>query len=168
MRWAMWIAVGALWAQQGIQEKARPAPPSFRTEMKNVPELRLPGFERSVEAGLQPMKVGEHRALPADALKKGKWSAGAGGAKLWRLAIVSPGAEAMRVHFKSFQVGMGSVWVHNGKEIGGPYTGGGNFGAGDFWSHTIPGERIVIEFAGEPRSGELPFAVPEISHLWVR
>jgi hypothetical protein len=167
MRFAWLLAAAPLVAQQGLPEKAKPAPPSFKSDMKNVPEVRLPAYQRSPESGLQPMKIGEHRALPADALKKGKWSTTPGGSKIWRLAVISPGAQAMRVHFRSFQVGIGRVWVHNGKDVGGPYTGGGTFGEGDFWSHTIAGERIVIEFAGEPRSGEVPFTMPEISHLWV-
>ncbi len=167
MRYAWLLAAGSLFAQQGLPEKAKPLPPSFKTDLRNVPEVKLPAFQRNPEAGLQPMKVGEHRALPADALKKGKWSRAADGSKIWRLAVVSPGAQSIRVHFQQFRVGIGRVWVHNGKHVGGPYTGGGTFGEGDFWSHTIAGERIVIEFAGDLRSGELPFTVTEISHLWV-
>lgn len=44
----------------------------------------------------------------------------------------SPGAAALRVHFKGFRAGEGRVWVHNGKDFTGPFTGTGLFGDADF------------------------------------
>ena len=110
----------------------------------------------------RPNKIGEHRTLSAAQLAKGKWSKKP---RVWRLAIKSTGAAAMRIHFREFHAGTGKVWVHNGKERFGPYSGDGLYGDGDFWSHVIPGDRLIIEYAGESKT--IPFAAREVSHLTV-
>ena len=152
-------------------EDAGPPPPSLRRAMGNAPEVALQPAPPSkpvaeTKPGPRPTKIGEHRLLASAQLAKGKWAKGT--PPVWRLTLKSQGAVAMRLHFHDFQVGKGQAWVHNGKDWFGPYTGGGLYGDGDFWSHVVPGERLTIEFAGDAKPAKsLPFKVREVSHLTV-
>ncbi len=80
------------------------------------------------------------------------------GRPVWRLAIQSPGAAAVRLHIIGFQEGNGVL--HVGERS---YTGGG-----EFWSDVILSDTAVVEFrpAGDRRG--LPFGIDILSHLKVR
>lgn len=114
--------------------------------------------------------VGVHRTTPD--LSLGEWNDDGQGGRIWRLAIGSEGAAALRVHFTSFSVGQGSVWVYaaEGEEqTVEPFQERGPFDSGDFWSSAVFGEEAIIEYrsaAAEEGNDDLPFAIPEIAHLW--
>ncbi|MCC6539350.1 MAG: hypothetical protein IT162_17495 [Bryobacterales bacterium] len=139
-------------------------------ELKLLPNAAAPPVAATPDRP-RPTRVGEHRRVDAAQWKKkGAWFKTKAGVSVWRLAVRSPGAAALRVHFKEFRVGEGRVWVHNGKEFTGPFTGPGLYGDGDFWAAVIPGERVVVEYqppAGTKASGAPPIGAPEISHLTV-
>ena len=145
-------------------------PPSLQRSLGTPPEVTLvpakPAAPAPEKEGPRPTKIGEHRLLDATQWAKGKWvKKSKDTPAVWRLAIKSPGAKAMRVHFRDFHAGTGGkAWIHNGKEWHGPYTGGGLYGDGDFWSHVVPGDRLIVEFTS-PAKGPPPFAVREVSHL---
>ena len=89
------------------------------------------------------------------------------GERVWRMAIHSPGAAGIRVEFRDFSVGAGKVWLSDGADAAGPYTGRGLFDNGHFWSDTIFSESVTLEY--EPAAGladetALPFQVRAISH----
>lgn len=122
-----------------------------------------------------PMAAGVHRSLSADSVKRGRWMRASGGSKVWRLAIKSPGAEGLRVHFRDFAAGQGIVTVRaaGGAKPEGtsPYTGSGPNRDGDFWSDIVFADTIVIEYkpaASARASGTPPFRIPEITHMWPR
>lgn len=132
--------------------------PVLPEQWQAVPELR----------GLSA--AGLHRKLNEPLPLTGRWQATATGKRAWSAAIHSPGAAALRVHFSNFQAGAGRVWVHSGQpesgEIGGPYTGAGWAGDGDFWSDFVTGDTIVIEYEpADAASTEIPFTAGEVSHL---
>jgi len=81
-----------------------------------------------------PRRVGLHRSLPAGALDQGAWITLPNGKQIWQVSIHSPGAVQLRVQIGEFAAGAGRVWVHNGVEADGPYTGAGIYGNGEFWS----------------------------------
>lgn len=113
------------------------------------------GLVRSV--GAVPLSLkGGHALQPARA----------GGGKMWTLAIKSPGAFGLRVHFTNFDVGAGSAIVYARYEDSvitrGPYTGKGPDQTGDFWTASLPGDVVFIEVAG---SGEPRLEVAEIIHF---
>ena len=85
------------------------------------------------------------------------------------LKITSPGARAMRVHFQDFAIGSGRLWLHaaDGQTVG-PYTGSGLYGDGEFWSGTIFGDGLTIEYLPDPATEEdaVPFRIAAISHVW--
>ncbi len=119
----------------------------------------------------RPTRIGEHRRIDAALWKKrGSWFKTKSGTAVWRVAVRSAGAAALRVHFREFNVGAGQVWVHNGKDFTGPFTGTGLYPDGDFWAAVIGGDRIVVEYQpaeGAKATGTPPLSVPEVSHLTV-
>ncbi|MBM3798061.1 MAG: hypothetical protein FJW31_29390 [Acidobacteria bacterium] len=124
-------------------------------------------------------RAGVHRAIVALAARDmGRWETMPGGREVWRMAIESPGAAGVRIHFRDFNLRGGRLWLHDGtgaeSAIAGPYEGRGLWNDGEFWSGSVLAERIVVEYepaAGSSRvsfdaaSGELPFTIAEISHL---
>jgi lysyl endopeptidase len=117
--------------------------------------------------------VGLHRGVPKDALGSGVWTTLPDGRGVWRLSIASAGAAAVRIQFSDFSVGNGSVWLYaNGatQDADGPYTGQGPYGNGEFWSASIAGENVVIEYAAAGKGSDtvLPFRVERVSHQVAR
>ena len=88
------------------------------------------------------------------------------GRTLWTLAIRSPGAFGIRVHFSGFDVGRASVVLYSYNEFGmiarGPFTARGLQGDSDFWSPSLPGDTVYIEAVGDASIG---LAVAEIVHF---
>ena len=73
----------------------------------------------------------------------------------------------MRVEFDDFSVGAGSVWVHDGTNVAGPYTGRGLFDDGHFWSAAVFSGSIIVEYepaSDTPSELEPPFTIRAISH----
>ena len=139
-------------------------PPSLgMRSLKAPPEIILaPAPATTPPAESRANIIGEHRALAPAQWNKGQWTKSP---RIWRLAVKSKGAAALRVHFRDFHAGKGQVWVHNGKDWFGPYAGNGMYDDGDFWSHVVPGERLLIEYSGTAK--QVPFTVREVSHLTV-
>lgn len=88
------------------------------------------------------------------------------GKTLRTLAVRSPGAHGMRLHFTGFDVGSGSVIVYaqgaEGLIVRGPYSESGPNRNGDFWTASLPGDEVLIEVADceEPQ-----FEIAEIVHF---
>lgn len=78
----------------------------------------------------------------------GAWTALPDGERLWTVAIHSPDARGIRVHFQDLHVPLGShVTVfnaHDAAEAYGPYTGPWN-GELDLWSATCFSDEVVVE-----------------------
>jgi hypothetical protein len=79
---------------------------------------------RLKEPGVR-LKTGIRRTLAAHAMAAGAWENTADGARIWRMAFHSPDSRGMRVEFDNFSVGAGKVWLHDGVNVAGPYTGRG-------------------------------------------
>jgi hypothetical protein len=88
------------------------------------------------------------------------------GESVYRLAVRSPGASGIRIHFSAFDVGSATVLVyarHQGQLIvRGPYKGKGPAKNGDFWTAILPGDEAIIEVisANDPK-----LRIPEILHF---
>lgn len=153
--------------------------PSRRQALSAPAEQWLPSLtvlERSklearpfVEGRPYQQPVGVHRSIEK---LQGRWEIGAEGQRIWRVALRSPGAEGIRLHFQDFAIGTGRVWIHDetnsDTEIFGPYFRKGVWGDGDFWTDYVLSDQIVIEFeaGAEYREGDpLPFRISEIAHL---
>src|SRR5258708_27529610 len=129
--------------------------PLSETELS---QLAAPG------AGL---KTGIRRPLAPHALASGAWETTSEGPRIWRMAIQSPASRGMRVEFDNFSAGAGRVWVHDGTNVAGPYTGRGLFDDGHFWSAAVFSGSITVEYEPAPDApSELqpPFSIRAISH----
>lgn len=137
---------------------------ALRQEEKDAvarrPELNLRGFERKVNAR---------------APQRGQWQTLDDGRTVWRLALQADGAMGLRVYFSRFQAGAGEVWVYSqdGSQAFGPYSGSGIDGSGEFWSNTIFGDALVVEYQpAEPLTADgstpgVPFLIPQVSQMVV-
>ena len=75
----------------------------------------------------------------------------------------------MRIHFRDFAIGAGSLWLYSASgQVVGPYTGSGLYGDGDFWSGIVFGDSLTIEYMPDGASAKeaVPFQIVEISHIW--
>ena len=74
----------------------------------------------------------------------------------------------MRIHFRDFAIGAGSLWLYSASgQVVGPYTGSGLYGDGDFWSGIVFGDSLTIEYLPDLAAGEsVPFQIVAISHIW--
>lgn len=151
------------------QQKERPGAEAVR-------KMRRPGRGISLRAlteaeskpvsrksGLVP--TGINRNLPEDFAARGEWGSTEEGKRVWRLAVESSGAEAVRVKFTNFHVGAGNVWVLGTTTVG-PYTADGPFGDGEFWSDIVSGDSLVIAYepAADAADTPVPFVAAEVSH----
>ncbi len=132
----------------------------------------LSAEERSRLGSVGPKRrIGVHRELPESALNRGTWVTLPDGRSVWRLAIRSDSAAGLRVHFSGFSVGAGKLWVHSSHAVDGPYTGEGPYGNGDFWTGTVEGDSVVIEYEAAARAGiegSLPFRIRRVAHQAIR
>ena len=160
-------------------------PPSLRLSLPAPAVATLPPVGPDDLQRLQPQEgrppvIGVHRRLPPGAVTQsfsggavkttaeGAWQSTAVG-RLWRLKTTSPSARAMRIHFRDFAIGAGSLWLHSPSgQVVGPYSDSGLYGDGDFWSGIVFGDSLTIEYLPDPAATEeaVPFQIVEISHIW--
>ena len=160
-------------------------PPSLQLSLSPPAAVALPPLGPDDLQRLQPQEgraplIGVHRRLPAGAVTRsfsggavkttaeGAWQSTAVG-RLWRLKMTSPSARAMRIHFRDFAIGAGSLWLYSASgQVVGPYTGSGLYGDGDFWSGIVFGDSLTIEYLPDGASAKeaVPFQIVEISHIW--
>lgn len=71
----------------------------------------------------------------------------ADGGYVWAATLESPGATALRLHLTDMDLAPGvEIYLHSERgEAFGPYTETGLLGTGEFWSHTIAGERVTVQ-----------------------
>lgn len=154
---------------------ARPdaeAAPSFRHALKPARTARMAAVAATELAVLSerrnPPLIGIHRDVDEGALAAGEWETTPDGARLYRVAIASPGARGLRVWFSEFSIGEGKLWVRGAGDDAdreAPYSGKGEFGDGQFWSASVSGDTLVIEYqAADRESSDLPFRVSRVSH----
>jgi len=98
-------------------------------------------------------------------MQVGAWQTAPDGAPLWRAALRSPGAAGLRVEFRDFSVGDGKVWLYDGSQIAGPYSGRGPYEDGHFWSASVASESVILEYQPAGEAGdEPPFQVVNLAH----
>jgi lysyl endopeptidase len=146
-------------------------PPGIRLRLGKAREFALAPLSNSEAARLgQPdilLKVGVHRSVGSGAMNSGAWETTSEGGRVWRLALRSPGSQGLRVEFANFSVGNGKVWLYDGTQVAGPYTGRGVFDDGHFWSGSIFAESVTLEYepeAGAPEAVKPPFEIRAVSH----
>ncbi len=85
---------------------------------------------------------------------------------VWTLAIRSPKAFGIRLHFSNFDIGSGSLIVYTRGNSGlvthGPFTGKGPQGKGEFWTASLPGDTVFLEVRA---TREPQFEIAEVLHF---
>jgi hypothetical protein len=108
--------------------------------------------------------LGVHRKVNIKYGAARNWTTLPDGRPAWRIALYSPQARGLRIHFTGFPEGKGEAWVWSGdgagEQRGGPYRSGG-----DFWSDIVFGDTIVVEYRPASAEKVVPFRIPEIAHL---
>ncbi len=143
-------------------------PPGLRLGLARPREFALSALSESEKARLAVrgprLRTGIHRD-PAGLMQVGAWQTASDGTPLWRAALRSSGAAGLRVEFRNFSVGDGKVWLYDGSQIAGPYSGRGPFDDGHFWSASVASESVVLEYqpAGDAGS-DPPFEVVNLVH----
>jgi hypothetical protein len=115
------------------------------------------------------LKTGVHRKVAGNATRQGAWETDAEGRRVYRLRVSSSEAAGIRLHFTGFNVGEGEVTLSRpggGVPDYARYQGTGPFGDGDFWSHTIEGPELLLEYrpAAGDEATEPRFTVSTVSH----
>jgi V8-like Glu-specific endopeptidase len=94
------------------------------------------------------------------------------GGYVFTLALESQDAVGLRVHFSNFWLPeQAELYLFTSEgQVFGPYTGGGPHGDGKFWSHTVMGERVILQLRhfGSVTSDDLEdtwFVISKIGHL---
>lgn len=153
-----------------LQLRLPAAEPGF-----NFPPLAPRDLDMLPQADQGEDPIGVRRFLSGAALERssgrdrGNWLETTMGS-VWRLQMTSPGAVALRVHVQDVNLGKGHLWIHGGDDsVVGPYSSTGPHRDGEFWSPTVDGESLTVEYRpenGMPVEGGPPFRIDEISHIW--
>ncbi|MGA1640402.1 MAG: trypsin-like peptidase domain-containing protein [Steroidobacteraceae bacterium] len=169
-----WLSRGAVMA--GLERPVR-----VQADEDSLRALDEAVDERPVRVGLAmladaPVDLAGAAPLAArggrKALGPGAIEVAADGSFVYSMAVTSPGATAMRLHFTGFHLPVqAAMYLYTAEgEVFGPYTGKGPLGDGDFWSHTLVGERINLQvrYVGEEAGRALRqsrFKIAGVGHV---
>ena len=131
------------------------------------------GLSKSVSAnvdfrGLHMSGLKGHTRTLANGAIKGT----ADGGFVYTTSLTSPGAAALRLHFTGFrlppQTGL-YLYTDTGEAFG-PYTGRGPLGTGQFWSHTVESDYLILQLhhVGQASDDVLHgsgFTINQVGHL---
>lgn len=112
-----------------------------------------------------PMVVGANREVDYD-LNDGQWQSLNNGKQLWRIAIKSPGALSMNVHFSTFDLAEDAqLWLYpsDSDNAIGPFTQKDANQFGEFWSPVTLGDAVVVELE-QPATTGSTLNIGHVSH----
>ncbi len=140
-----------------------------RLVMAPVDVERLKAEDRIREQGLTPGPARfaapiEVSYSPADS---GTWELLAGGSRLWRLRIASPGALSINLGLRLFDPPAGAeLWIYDaaGKRIEGPYTWRHKSDKGELWTPVLLGDEIVLELHMPANTIEPRLEIGAVNH----
>ena len=108
----------------GRTSRVEVRPPGIRLGLRKPREVTLAPLSEAEVATLSGpdtrLKAGIQRKLAPHSLNAGSWEVMPGGARVWRMALRSPGSHGLRVEFDHFDAGDGRVWLHDGDNVAGP------------------------------------------------
>ena len=119
---------------------------------------------------LEPNQIGINRPVKVSPNTRAQTFVNADGSRVIALIIKSSGASGTGVHFRTFALADGEeVYVYGAGAdsiVFGPFTDKGPWGSGEFWSGTVDGDTVVIEFYKKPDEDGQRFEIFEISHIF--
>jgi Bacterial pre-peptidase C-terminal domain/Putative binding domain, N-terminal/Viral BACON domain len=116
---------------------------------------------------LAPRQIGVGRDVGLLSATEGRRFVNADGTVIRLLALKSPDAVGLRIHFQGLDLPPGDQLFIYGKtaesRVEGPITGKGPFKDGEFWSGIVDGDTAIVEHFMS--GAEHPFRLSEVSHL---
>ena len=118
---------------------------------------------------LEPNQIGINRSVEVSPNTRAQKFVNPDGSQTIVLIIKSSGASGVGVHFRNFALADGEeVYVYGAAGdsiVFGPFTDKGPWGSGEFWSGTVDGDTVVIEFYKKTDENEQGFEIFEVSHI---
>ena len=118
---------------------------------------------------LEPNQIGVNRSVEVSPNTRAQKFVNPDGSQIIVLIIKSSGASGIGVHFRNFALADGEeVYVYGAATdsiVFGPFTDKGPWGSGEFWSGTVDGDTVVIEFYKRTDENGQGFEIFEISHI---
>jgi hypothetical protein len=118
---------------------------------------------------LESNQVGVNRSVELSPNTRAQKFVNPDGSQIIVLIIKSSGASGISVHFRDFALADDEeVYVYGAATdsiVFGPFTDKGPWGSGEFWSGTVDGDTVVIEFYKKTDEGGQGFEIFEISHI---
>jgi trypsin-like peptidase/fibronectin type III domain protein len=118
---------------------------------------------------LQSNQIGVNRSVEVSPNTRAQKFVNPDGSQLIVLIIKSSGASGIGVHFRNFALADGEeVYVYGAATdsiVFGPFTDKGPWGSGEFWSGTVDGDTVVIEFYKRTDENGQGFDIFEVSHI---
>ena len=118
---------------------------------------------------LEPNQIGINRSVAVSPNTRAQKFVNPDGSQLIVLIIKSSGASGIGVHFRNFALADGEeVYVYGAAAdsiVFGPFTDKGPWGSGEFWSGTVDGDTVVIEFYKRSDENGQGFEIFEVSHI---
>ena len=118
---------------------------------------------------LEPNQIGVNRSVAVSPNTRAQKFVNPDGSQTIVLIIKSSGASGIGVHFRNFALAEGEeVYVYGAATdsiVFGPFTDKGPWGSGEFWSGTVDGDTVVIEFYKRTDENGQGFEIFEVSHI---
>jgi hypothetical protein len=118
---------------------------------------------------LEPNQIGVNRNVEVSSNTRAQKFVNPDGSQIIALIIKSSGASGIGAHFRDFALADGEeVYVYGAAAdsvVFGPFTDKGPWGSGEFWSGTVDGDTVVIEFYKRTDENGQGFKIFEISHI---
>jgi hypothetical protein len=157
--------------RQSTQTKNNTDLPSKRYKLQvNLTQVtyNLGPLDLNAVTTTEPNQIGVSRTTEISSRTRGQRFKNPDGTQILVLAIKSPGAVGIRVHFDHFELPVGDeVYVYGPSKdntAAGPYRGTGPWKNKEFWSPTIEGDTAIIEHYIRGKGGI--FDIPGISHIY--
>jgi lysyl endopeptidase len=119
---------------------------------------------------LKPNQIGVNRSIELSPNTRAQKFVNPDGSQIIVLTIKSSGASGIGVHFRNFALADGEeVYVYGAGTdsiVFGPFTYKGPWSSGEFWSGTVDGDTIVIEFYTRTDENGQGFEIFEVSHVF--
>src|SRR4026207_1107460 len=118
---------------------------------------------------LEPNQIGVNRNVEVSSNTRAQKFVNPDGSQIIALIIKSSGASGIGAHFRDFPLADGEeVYVYGAAAnsvVFGPFADKGPWGSGEFWSGTVDGDTVVIEFYKRTDENGQGFKIFEISHI---
>ena len=114
-----------------------------------IEQDQLADLEPGTPQRVAIMRSAEAAARVVTPADRGQWTRQPDGSHVWRLRIDSPGALGLRLHFTGFDLPEGARLLVAGSDAQGvpqTYEKTGPLGSGRFWSNTMAGESVYLEY----------------------